>query len=184
MLLKRSLKCIFILVICSCIVLWSAITKADETKNYKNYYDQTKKFQRQKTDASLSAAIKKNPKNAKLYYKRAINRQYMNKFQDALRDYSIVIKLDPKSYPKAYWRRGLCLYKLGQYQLAIKDYSRCLAVSPKYDKVYFHRARAYGKIGMIGKAKKDLESAVKYGPEYAKAALSVYKKLLTGRTDF
>lgn len=181
MFLKKSWKCwnlnrcVLILFVFSCIALWSAITKADEAKDYKQYYDQAIKFQR---------AIKKNPQNAKLYYLRAKNRQNMGKFQDAIRDYTIVIKLKPKSYPKAYWRRGLCLYKLGLYQLAIRDYSRCLMLVPKYDKVYFCRAKAYGKIGMIGKAKKDLESAVKYGPKYAPGARLVLEKLLTGRSDF
>lgn len=177
-------RCIFILFVCACVVLWNAVTKADEAKNYKKYYDQTMEFQREKTDASLSAAIKKNPKNAGLYYQRALSREYGRKFQNAIRDYTMVIKLDLRSYPKARWHRGLCFYHLKLYHLAIRDYSCSLAVSPKCAKILSYRATAYLKIGMIGKAKKDLVTIIKYDPKYAPAARSTLKQLLMGRSDF
>ena len=179
-------KVLFLLCICFCVILWDSWSEADETEVYDKYFVQAMKLQKQKkykeADRVFSIGISKYSRAIKLYYFRAKLRQhYMGNFRDAISDYNIVIKLNPKYNPKAYWRRGACLCKFEQYEWAIRDFTSCLQLIPKYGRVYLLRAKAYAKLGMIEKARNDLKSATKYDPKYAKGAKDLWKKILEGR---
>jgi len=182
-------KLFFLLCVFFCVTLWDSWSEADETKAYDKYYIQAMKLQKQKkykeADKVFSIGISKYPRAVNLYYFRAkLRHHYMGNCRNAIQDYSIVIKLNPRYNPKAYWRRGACLCEFGQYEQAIRDFSNCLQLIPKYGRVYFLRAKAYAKLGMIEKAKNDLKAAVKYDPKYASAAKDLLKKFLAGRRDF
>lgn len=181
-------KLFFLLCVCFCVTLWDSWSEAVEIRAYDKYWDIAMKLQKQKrhkeADRIFSVAISKHPNVAKLYYMRGKFRQkYMGNHRDAILDYNIVIKLNPKS-AGAYWYRGACLYHLGLYAQAVRDYSNALLINPRWGKLYLLRAKAYAKLGMIVKARNDLKSAVKYDPKYTQVARDLLKKFLAGRRDF
>ena len=186
-------KLFFLLFVCFCVTLWDSGAEADETKAYDKYFVQAMKLYKQKkskeADKVFSIAISKYPNVAKLHFWRAKLRQnYLGNYRDAIRDYSIVIKLNPNGkifVPKSYYMRGLCRCRFELYPQAIRDFSNCLRLQPNYGgRVYFARAKAHAKVGMIEKARNDLKAAVKYDPKYAPAARDLLKKFLAGRRDF
>ena len=148
--------------ICFCVTLWDSWSEANDTNAYDKYFEIALKLYKQKkskeADKVFSIAISKYPNVAKLHFWRAKLRQnYLDNCRDAIRDYSIVIKLNPNGNftPKSYYMRGLCRYKFGLYALAIRDYNNCFRLRPNYYRAYFDRAKAYAKLGMIEKARND-----------------------------
>jgi tetratricopeptide (TPR) repeat protein len=177
-----------LLCVCFCVALWNSRSEAVEIRAYDKYWDIAMKLQKQKkykeADRVFSVAISKHPNAAKLYYMRGKFREkYIGNHNDAILDYNIAIKLNPKS-PGAYWYRGACLYHLGLYAQAVRDYSNALLINPRWGKLYLLRAKAYAKLGMIENARKDLKLAVKYSPVYTQRARDLLKKFLAGRRDF
>lgn len=181
-----SFLCVFL-----CVTLCYSGVEANETMAYDKYFEIGLKLYRQKrskeADNVFSIAINKYPNVAKLHFWRAKLRQnYLGKYRDAIRDYSIVIKLTPNGgfTPKSYYMRGLCRYKFELYALAIKDYNNCFRLNPNYYRAYFDRAKAYAKLGMIKKARNDLKATIKYLPDYTRAVKELWKKILEGSRDF
>lgn len=74
-------------------------------------------------------AIKRNPKEAKLYSNRAAALTKLLAYPDALRDLEECLKLDP-TFVKAYSRKGTVLFFMKEYNKALEAYSAGLAVDP------------------------------------------------------
>lgn len=134
-------------------------------------------------DVFLSQGIMKYPRSEKLLLLRATNRaNNLGKIHEAINDYSLILRLNPKNY-KIIFRRGSWLYKIGQYALALKDFNRTLSLKPKYSKAYLERAKIYALFGDYKRAKMDLNTLVKINPSYKKAADALYSKIIQGRRD-
>ena len=172
-----------------CLYIFLCNSTLNATDGYKMYYDAAAQLLKENDFSSaeilISKAINKYKKRPLLYYFRAkLRQERLDNCLGAIIDYTKVIKLDYKSYPKAFWRRGRCFYKLRRYKQAVQDYSNCLRILPKYGKVHFLRASAYARIGLLNKAAIDLENAVKYSPEYRTQAKYLWDKIMKGDTDY
>jgi tetratricopeptide (TPR) repeat protein len=75
-------------------------------------------------DRRLSAEIM-NPKLAVFYYYRATVHYYMDRYDDAISDYDLAIRLR-RNYADAYYNRGLALNGKGLLRQALKDLRRAL----------------------------------------------------------
>ena len=76
-------------------------------------------------DRSLSAEIM-NPKMAVFYYYRATVHYYMDRYDDAISDYDLAIRLR-RNYADAYFNRGLALSGKGLLRQALGDLRKALA---------------------------------------------------------
>jgi tetratricopeptide (TPR) repeat protein len=76
-------------------------------------------------DRSLSAEIL-NPKMAVFYYYRATVHFYMDRFDDAITDYDLAIRLR-RNYADAYYNRGLAYDGKGLLRQALGDLRKALA---------------------------------------------------------
>jgi tetratricopeptide (TPR) repeat protein len=65
---------------------------------------------------------------------------------EAVADYDLAIKLDPKSV-LAYNGRGEAKNKLNRFAEAISDFSQAIALDPKLASAYQNRGFAYYKLG-------------------------------------
>lgn len=76
-------------------------------------------------DRRLSAEIL-NPKMAVFYYYRATAHLYMDRFDDAITDYDLAIRLR-RNYADAYYNRGLAYDGKGRLRQALGDLRKALA---------------------------------------------------------
>jgi len=76
-------------------------------------------------DRRMSAEIL-NPKMAVFYYYRATVHYYMDRYDDAITDYDLAIRLR-RNYADAYYNRGLAFDGKGLLQQALGDLRKALA---------------------------------------------------------
>merc|ERR1712117_171445 len=77
-------------------------------------------------------ALKRNPKDAKIFSNRAACYTKLNAFDLVLKDCDASIAIDP-SFVKAYLRKGNVLKAMGQTQKAMDAYSKAMELDPNSD---------------------------------------------------
>jgi tetratricopeptide (TPR) repeat protein len=80
--------------------------------------------------ADLSQALWINPKLPRAYHARGVYWSQKKRFDLALADYDVALKLDPKSAPAYHCLRGSCRAALGQNDLALADFDEALRLLP------------------------------------------------------
>lgn len=88
-----------------------------------------------KAVSDLTKAIELNPRDARLYYERAIFYGYIGQARKAISDYTKLIELNPKD-DLAYNSRGIAFAENGQYDKAIFDYDKAIEINPGCAEAY------------------------------------------------
>jgi tetratricopeptide (TPR) repeat protein len=113
--------------------------------------------------------IKLYPKDAKVYYYRALilkSADYYNNNDKAIKDLTYAIKLEP-TYFEAYYKRALiikeqdsCGYneKIGCHK-AIKDLTSAIKYNSNFTEAYVKRADIYGVLGDYSKKLKTIKTS-------------------------
>jgi tetratricopeptide (TPR) repeat protein len=83
-------------------------------------------------------------------------------FDQAIADFNMVLKIDPKSV-SAYYNRGVAYGGKGQNDQAIADFNRVLKINPKSAGSYYNRAIAYYLKKEYDKSWKDIKQAQDLG---------------------
>jgi tetratricopeptide (TPR) repeat protein len=131
---------------------------------------------------NYSQALKLNPKNAQIYFKRAEIHHHLGNFQNAINDYSRAIYINPKD-AYSYNNRGIIYEKFGYIHHAINDYEAALRINPKEAVVYLNLAITYYNLNEIDRIYIDeigwmdideitisyLNQALNINPEFLKA---------------
>lgn len=91
---------------------------------------------------SWSAVIALNPKNANAHYSRAIVKNELHTWKDAIRDYDAALAISP-TFASALLNRGSVRDDNGDYAGAIEDYDKAISFSDDDDitktRAYFNR---------------------------------------------
>jgi tetratricopeptide (TPR) repeat protein len=79
--------------------------------------------------AACTAAIRKNPKDAKLYVQRGLAWSQTGDYDYAIGDFSKAIRLDPRN-ALAFYNLGIAREKKGELQESLADFRRCAELRP------------------------------------------------------
>lgn len=126
------------------------------------------------------------------YYQRGIIYYEKNNDDEALKNFDLALKYDPKNHPAAYYYRGNIYSKKEDYNAAIKDYEKSIKIYLKTTKndvasiddsvgdVYHNMGIAYIRLGNFDKALTCLIGATRYYKAYGnEQALKETEELVT-----
>ena len=98
-------------------------------------------------------------KNGKMLFKEAIVEYKRRNFNQAIKDYTKVLKIFPYN-AGVYYDRGWVYYKSGNLNYAIEDFYKAIEFDPDYAKAYAVRGMIFDKLGNFNKAMADYTSAI------------------------
>ena len=112
-------------------------------------------------------AIEVDPSNNDAYKARAFVYRLMKKYDLALADEGILIKIASTAKEKAehHQRRGSLLQDIGNIEDALKDYTTAIELDPNNSFAYSGRLRIYSKLGKHNLALADGEAMVRKSPK-------------------
>ena len=147
--------------------------KLDERlRNYNAQWDKLNENQEmQKALQEMNAAEQKEEKQrekeelltAQDYFRRGFRASSEGHTQEAVKEYSKAIELDP-SFASAYHNRGILYNKLGEQQKALDDYNKAIELDPSYAHAYNGRGNVYSDLGEQQKALEDYNKAIELDP--------------------
>ena len=152
--------------------------KLDERlRNYNAQWDKLNENQEmQKALQEMNAAEQKEEKQrekeelltAQDYFRRGFRASSEGHTQEAVKEYSKAIELDP-SFASAYHNRGILYNNLGEQQKALDDYNKAIELDPSYAFAYNGRGNVYRGLGERQKALDDYNKAIELDPSFAYA---------------
>lgn len=111
----------------------------------------------------FTKAIDLNGKE-KPFFWRALAYDAIDKFQEAIDDYSAVLREDPKR-AHAYSGRAFCRWKLGNKEAAMSDYDKAIELDPTIYSAFYQRGRIHAELKQKHKAVADFNEAVRIAPD-------------------
>ena len=118
--------------------------------------------------ATNQPAVTEKQLSASEYFERAYQHGEAKRYDDAIRDYTEAIRLNPQ-YANAYVNRGSAYGNKNDYDRAIADYNEALRLNPQYADAYFNRGLAYRNKNDYDRAIADYTEAIHLNPQYANA---------------
>lgn len=146
MIAMSAIKALWILVAVA--VLATTAARADDVQDDKDILDLGGKLykgaRKQKTDAKITRAIKREPDNADLYLKRATSFNKQKKYEQAIKDCDQAILLNPK-LAAAYEQRGFAYDRISDYEKSVPDFDKAIQLDPTLRAAYFGIVRLDGR---------------------------------------
>jgi protein O-mannosyl-transferase len=134
--------------------------------------------------AEIEAFSRKNPNDfqnpAQVYVLRGVAFFRQGKLEEALKDYSKAIELDPGNW-KPWGARGLMHIKLGKFREALRDHNQAILMKPDSAELYYNRGNIYVALKQFRNAISDYTQAIKFSdvvhPEYHHNRGLTYERL-------
>ncbi|MBS1796898.1 MAG: tetratricopeptide repeat protein [Acidobacteria bacterium] len=117
--------------------------------------------------SELEKAEKIQPKNAEIYWQRALIYQLTDKTDNdkAIANLTRVIELNPKS-ARAYFLRAQIYEMESKFEEAVRDYTKTIKLNPKKAEAYYRRGNLFGQLTKYKhKAIADLTKAIRLRPD-------------------
>ena len=92
--------------------------------------------------AIIGCASKACDKTKEAYIKQGVANIELEKYNQAIEDFSQAIGLDPNN-AEYYYKRGITYGNLNQHQRAIEDFNEAIRLNPKYAEAYSNRGFVY-----------------------------------------
>jgi tetratricopeptide (TPR) repeat protein len=109
---------------------------------------------------AASEAQSKEPRSAKDYYERAVERFEKGDLDRAIVDFNYAIELNPQ-FAKAYNGRAAAWSALGCGEEALADFTTALAINPRLPQAYIGRAATWFRNGDLERAMDDYSAAIR-----------------------
>ena len=122
---------------------------AEKHREEGNKYFKENKYAEAKLQ--YDEAIKRNPKDAKLYSNRAATLTKLLAYPDALRDLEECLRLDP-TFVKAYSRKGTVHFFMKEMNKAIQAYDAGLAIDPENAECIRGKSQVIAKINQTSQS--------------------------------
>ena len=103
-------------------------------------------------------------RSAEQYYSDGLDLHQQGRFEDAIREYDEVIRLEPHRI-EAYNNRGRAYLNLDQAQEAIADFDQVLRLDPQLAEAYYNRGLANSNLGQAERANADFAQAIGLDPQ-------------------
>ena len=117
------------------------------------------------------------------YYNNAMKLYTSQKYQEAVDNFNLAIKANPK-YQIAFKGKGMALLYLGQYEKAIEAYNTAINLNPKDAEAYVLKAGALKYLGKYADIITVSDMAIKINPKYVLAYFTKGEGLnVLGRYD-
>ena len=148
--------------------LETCIDERDFVSSYKVLIDKTTDFIRENQQycqtiesfvVSLSEKEKELFKEAKVFTSKG-------KYNEAIRTYKKIVKLNPKSM-SAYGLWGFCLKAINKHKDAIKKYKEVLKIEPNSELAYMSWGTCLTELGLYDEAVEKYKKAADISPDYA-----------------
>ncbi len=97
--------------------------------------------------------------NVPEYFYKIVNEFSLEKYEDALEDCDIILKIDSKNVDILNYR-GKINYFLERYDDAIKDFDKVLQLTPNSFEILYHRGKAKSDCGKYEEALKDFYASL------------------------
>lgn len=107
---------------------------------------------------------------ADFYYRRGCENSNLNKFSEAIEDFTKAISIDP-AFANAYSYRGFAKNKTNRYTEAIDDYTKGFELNMNEMPYYFYtlRGSAYKSLENYSAAVEDYSKSIELNPQYVAA---------------
>jgi len=160
-----SLKSSKILPLIIALSIFSSLSAQRDVESALELFNNSKS---EKSLLILDSLISENDDNAEALYLRAyINLAEGNK-ENALRDYDLLLKVEPR-HRGALTNRSLLLMEGEHYESALEDLNILVEDDPDDWRIIYERGYCYGLMGKHKKAVQDFSRVISINPENAEA---------------
>ncbi len=131
----------------------------------------------------INRAIKLQPLNLGLHYKRAFIFGRLNLYHEAIRSLNFVIANDPnrRKFPSALKYRAECYAAIGDYARAVSDYHKMLSRGRGDGKIWYYFAELLWFLGDHGQALGAIDRGLMTDSHWKGKLLKLREKILTGK---
>ncbi len=114
------------------------------------------------------------------YANRGVSYFLKHDSENAIRDYTAALSIDPNSAP-VYADRAMAYGFTGQQEKAIEDFSKSIGINPKNAKVIYNRGVAYGNANQSDMAILDFRRVINLDSAYVSAYVGLCMMLIEQR---
>ncbi len=119
---------------------------------------------------SFQKAIDNNPLFAEAFLYKGLTEIELANYDQAVKDLTISIELDPYFSDQAHYFRGLARYLQGNYMESIDDFSIAIRMNPDYA-AFYQRGKANLEMKEYERSLQDFEIALRLKPDFWEAHL-------------
>lgn len=118
----------------------------------------------------FQSAIELNPIYAEAFLYKGLTEIELERYEEAIKNLTITIELDPFFSDQAHYFRGIAKYFLHRYSEAIDDFSIAIRMNPDHV-AFFQRGKANLNLNEFERALQDFEISVRLKPDFWEAIL-------------
>lgn len=113
-------------------------------------------------------AIAVDPSEVDLYYERGVAHWQLGNYDEAIRDFTVIARMNP-GVEDGFVNRGGVHLSMEEYHAAMKDLEAAININPRSSAAHFNLGLVYLKLGMTEEAIKSFGRAIEINPSDSEA---------------